>query len=113
MKKFSLPVSKIYIEVMKMVDNEKLNLHEYKAFSIFDRKSLIFGFPFYAHTVREAQRTFSNLVNNPAPENLFHKYPEDYQLFFVGHWYPETGELESVSKVDYGFALDYVNKSNN
>ena len=57
---------------------------ELKAYSIRDAKGEIFNPPFYKRTHGEAERDFTTLVNDPQAQ--ISKFPEDYDLWFVGGW---------------------------
>lgn len=51
-------------------------------FSIYDKKTTMFGVPFASPTNGSAERQIQTYVNdNQSPLN---KYPEDYDLYFVG-----------------------------
>lgn len=62
-----------------------------KAYSIRDAKAEIYNDPFYRKTHGEAERDFSQLVNDP--KSKIHEFPEDYDLYFVGEWNDNTGSF--------------------
>lgn len=65
-----------------------------KAFSIRDAKSEVFNTPFFQKTHGEAERTFRQLVTNS--ESMPGKYPEDYDLYYLGEYDDQTGLLASL-----------------
>lgn len=68
-------------------------MQKLKMFSIRDGKGEIFHAPFYAKTHGEAERTFNENASNP--ESMIHKYPQDYDLYFVGEYDDQTGKLKA------------------
>lgn len=52
-----------------------------------------FARPFTVHHPRQAVRSFTDEVNNP--ESEIHKHTEDYELFSLGTFNDETGEIQS------------------
>jgi len=62
-----------------------------KTFSIRDSKSEIFNTPFFQKTHGEAERTFRQVVSNP--DSMPGKYPEDYDLYYLGDYDDQTGLL--------------------
>lgn len=67
---------------------------ELKVFSIRDAKGECYHPPFYKKTIGEAERDFRSLVNDK-DSNVF-KYPEDYDLYYMGTFDDSTGKLESL-----------------
>ena len=65
-----------------------------KVFSIRDTKSETFHSPFYAPTHGEAERTFRTAVNDE--KTMLHKYPEDFDLYFVGEWDQNSGKMTTM-----------------
>lgn len=63
-----------------------------KVFSIRDAKSEIFMTPFFQKTHGEAERTFKEAVKNE--NSLISKYPEDYDLYFLGEYDDQSGKME-------------------
>lgn len=46
----------------------------------------------------EARRMFSDIVNNPAEDNLIYKHPDDYAIYYFGLFDAGSGEF-SLEKV--------------
>jgi len=65
-------------------------LHE--LYSIRDSKTEVFGQPFQQKTRQEAERTFVSLSNDQT--TFIGKYPEDYDLFFLGQYDDNTGKFK-------------------
>lgn len=65
------------------------------AYSVFDRKSLVYSPPFYSPTDGSATRAFSDAANDPqAPIGA---HPVDYVLFQVGTYDDQKGLLAPIS----------------
>lgn len=63
-----------------------------KAYSIRDSKAEVFNLPFFKHTHGEAERDFHQLVNDS--QSMPGKYPDDYDLYFLGVYDDKTGKLD-------------------
>jgi len=67
-----------------------------KVYSIYDNKVGQYAFPFIAHNNNAAMRMFTDHVNEPgSPPN---RHPEDYILYYLADWDPETGHFEQALK---------------
>lgn len=65
-------------------------------YSIYDLQIRAYSQPYYSHTNGSALRAFSDHVNDPQSQP--NKHPEDYQLFHLGTFNDETGELTPTTK---------------
>lgn len=65
-----------------------------KIYSLRDSKSEIFNVPFYKLTHGEAERDFRSLVNDE--KSMVHKYPEDYDLYYLGEYDDNSGKMTSL-----------------
>jgi len=65
-----------------------------KAFSIRDSKSETFNIPFFKRAHGEAERDFSAVVRDPKTSPG--QFPEDYDLYYVGHYDDNTGVFEPL-----------------
>lgn len=65
-----------------------------KMYSIRDQKAEIFNIPFFKKTHGEAERDFTELVRDE--KSMPAKYPEDYDLYFVGTYDDQTGVTDSL-----------------
>lgn len=80
-------------------------------FSVFDSKVNAFMEPWHARTIEEAIRTFRFQVNRS--EGNLHLFPEDYSLFHVGSFVPESGQvIPNATPVNLGLALTFVEVPN-
>ena len=78
----------------------KLNIY-----SIRDSKISAYSQPFYSHTNGSALRAFADHVNDKT--SAPNKHPEDYELFHLGTFDDETGEITSVKPNFIGAANEY------
>lgn len=62
--------------------------------SVRDSKTETFNQPFFARTIGEAERSFSELTKDP--KSFVSKYPEDYDLYKVGEYDDQTGLLTAL-----------------
>lgn len=62
-----------------------------KAFSIRDSKGEVYLTPWFKKTHGEAERDFTELVRDE--KTLISKYPEDYDLYFLGEYDDQKGTL--------------------
>lgn len=65
------------------------------AYSIRDQKAEIFHVPHFKLTHGEAERDFRQLVNDE--KSKLNKFPEDYDLYFVGTYDDQTGVFKPLS----------------
>ena len=63
-----------------------------KAFAIHDTKSKAYQMPFFKHTIGEAERDLKTAVNSQTENNLS-KYPEDFDLFYIGDYDDQEGKF--------------------
>lgn len=62
-----------------------------KAFSIYDRKAMIYNTPYFSNTDATAVRSFTDLVNDR--QSAIFNHPGDYVLYLVGDYDDQTGQL--------------------
>lgn len=65
-----------------------------KIMAVYDSKVEAFMTPMFFQAVGQAVRSFSDAVNG---DSEFSKHPEDYVLFELGEFNPQTGMVESLS----------------
>lgn len=63
-----------------------------QTFSIKDRATDAFMRPFFAQAIGQAVRMFMDEVNNPQGD-IF-KHPDDYDLYHLGTFDDNTGQLQ-------------------
>nr|QJB19888.1 MAG: nonstructural protein [Microvirus sp.] len=66
----------------------------HKVFAIRDSKAEFFNQPFFQKTHGEAERNFKSLVKDD--KSMIGKYPEDYDLYFIGEYDDQKGVLKSL-----------------
>lgn len=64
------------------------------AYSIYDRKGLFYGTPWFVVNDATAHRAFADLVNDP--QSNINRHPDDYVLYCVGAYHDGTAELEPL-----------------
>ena len=65
-----------------------------KLFAIRDAKGEIYGPPMVNLTNGEAERHFVMMINDE--KSMLSKYPEDFDLYFLGSYDTGTGKLEPL-----------------
>lgn len=60
-----------------------------KMYSVRDQKAEVFNLPFYSKTHGEAERNFTQLVNDE--KSMPGNYPDDYDLYWIGDYNDQTG----------------------
>jgi len=60
-------------------------------YSVFDKKTAVFCSPFVSHNDLTAIRDFTSACRDPA--SVISKFPEDYELYHVGDWDDDTGDI--------------------
>lgn len=67
---------------------------QHKIYSVRDGKAEVFNPPFYKKTHGEAERDFTTLTNDP--KSTVFNFPEDFDLYYLGHYDDDTGKLETL-----------------
>lgn len=70
--------------------------NDVKIYSIRDAKGNVFFTPKYFRNEDEARRYIHQLVNTPNEQNLINRYPEDYDLFYLGTYNEESGRINGI-----------------
>jgi len=70
-----------------------------KLFAILDTKAAIFQRPFCAETRATALRALETVVNREGEQSDIALYPQDFELFELGTFDQESGELVSTGRV--------------
>jgi len=65
-----------------------------QVFTIRDSKSESFGTPFFQKSKGEAIRTLQELTKEQ--KSLISKYPEDFDLYYVGQYDDQTGKIQPL-----------------
>lgn len=62
--------------------------------AVLDHAVGAFSVPFFDSSKASALRNFSDAVNDSSnPNNMWHKHPEDYSLYFIGEFDEQKGLL--------------------
>lgn len=77
-----------------------------QCFTVYDQAAKQFLTPFFAPTVEYAVRGFRTACEKDGHQ--FNAYPEDYVLYSIGEFFPETGAMSSHDPVKIAMALDFV-----
>lgn len=64
--------------------------------AVRDRQLDAFLRPFTAESIGQAQRAFTDEVNRK--DSDMYKHPEDYELFQIGTFDTNTGEIQATAK---------------
>jgi hypothetical protein len=76
-------------------------------YSVFDTKSELFTAPHFMQSHGVAIRSFSSACEDENTQ--FNKYPSDFNLYHVGEFNIETGEITSVIPKQICNASEFVN----
>jgi len=78
-------------------------------YAIYDNKVQAHLTPFFARTNGEAIRMFAHAVNREDTD--FNRWANDYCLYRIGEWDPETGHLVAAgTNENLGLAVEYLEK---
>ncbi len=78
-------------------------------FTVYDSAASLYLDPFVAPTIEFAIREFKSVVNKEGHQ--FNQYPEDYTLFHIGVFSPETAELKQKTATSLGVAITFVEQT--
>lgn len=79
-----------------------------KVFSVYDSKAAAYLQPFFSTTVGLAMRSFGDAVKDEGHQ--FHRHAADYTLYQIGEFDDEKGILSSTTHVNWGCAIEYIDK---
>jgi len=65
-----------------------------KIYSVRDKRANEYGQPMAMPTDAHAVRSFQQEVNRTDSNNMLNQYPEDFSLWHIGTFSPETGEIQ-------------------
>lgn len=66
-----------------------------KIFTVYDKQSHTYSGPFVEQTEVHAMRAFKAEVNRHERGNMIAAYPNDFALYELGSFDPNTGELST------------------
>lgn len=70
---------------------------ELKMYAVRDDAIKTFMQPFFTNHEAIAVRSFTDTINNEAPDNSFHHHKEDFSLWFLGIYDDQTGTFTQES----------------
>jgi len=62
-------------------------------FTVRDAKAEAYMQPFFGRSKGEAIRAIQTEVNSGKQDNMLASYPEDFNLFYIGEFNEQTGEI--------------------
>lgn len=65
----------------------------YVVVSVYDRAVGAYGRPAFVRSEGEAIRGFAQEVNRVGADSIMNLHPEHFTLFFLGHWFDDTGKF--------------------
>lgn len=74
-------------------------LHE--VYAVYNSKAKFFNQPFTSKTDGEAERSFEQAVNDP--QTFINRYPEDYDLYYLGQFDDNTGKYQTLKTPEHKF----------
>lgn len=81
-----------------------------KIYAVKDVKAETFNNPFFQKNDITALRALSLEVNRADPGNVVYTHPQDFDLYELGDYDPDTGEITSISPVLVANGRTLVNK---
>lgn len=77
---------------------------------VYDSKRRDFTQPLFTRTSEEAIRSFAAAVKKEGHE--FNQFSDDYTLWQIAYFYPESGEVEAISRTQIASASEFKHNSN-
>ena len=65
--------------------------------AIRDAKANAFMQPFAQQSLGQAERGFSDEINNASDNNVMYRHPEDFQLYHLGSYNDADGSFDLLS----------------
>lgn len=69
------------------------------AYSVFDRKTLAYGQPFFSHQDGAAVRILTDAAHDQ--NTMIGKHPEDFVLFKIGSYDDQLGQLSPIAPIEH------------
>lgn len=79
-------------------------------YTVRDSKAAAYLPPFFAVNSATAIRMMQDTANDPS--TLFHKHPEDFQIFFIATFNERTGEIIPNTHESLGKVIDLLGPFN-
>lgn len=81
----------------------------FRVVAVRDRAADVFGQPNFVLSIGGAIRAFGDEVNRAGdPNNSFNKHPEDFDLYEIGSYNDETGEMVAIHPRQIAVGKDLV-----
>ena len=74
--------------------------------AVYDSKVRQYTSPNISRTTEEALRSFAAAATQEGHD--FQKFASDFSLWCLGYYYPETGKMESIERMQIASASDYL-----
>ena len=71
----------------------------------FDRKAMVFGSPMVFVNIEIAKRMAVSLMANRGDGSDLEKYPQDFDLFYMGEYDTETGRITVLDSPRFLFTF--------
>lgn len=68
----------------------------YQIVSVHDRAANGYGRPIFVAALGQAIRSFQDEINRAAADNEMSRHPDDFDLFHLGTFNDDTGQLASL-----------------
>jgi len=69
-------------------------------YSVYDKKSRIYQQPMFTQNRGTAIRDMHDFLKGRGKETMMSKYPDDYQLIYIGNFGEESGCLSAPDKCE-------------
>lgn len=66
-------------------------------YAVKDLAVQAYGIPFFVRAKGEAVRSFQDEVNKKDGQSAIAAHPEDYELYYIGNYNDQTGEIEPLA----------------
>lgn len=74
-------------------------------YTIYDKVAQVYSSPMTQRTHGQASRMLQNEVHNP--QSPIAQHPGDYELWHIGTWDQETGEVQPIQKERIAIAQQF------
>ncbi len=84
-----------------------------KIYSVFDKKTVLYGRPFYAHNSGHAIRCMQDEVDRGEKDSQLARYPSDFALYSVGAFDDNKGIITPIEPICIIEITDLVKEKDN
>lgn len=82
----------------------------YQVVVVRDRTADVFGVPTFTTAIGVAIRSFADEVNRADPNNMFHRHPDDFDLYHIGLYNDEDASFSVHPPRQIAIGKDLVRK---